>query len=209
MSMNPLETAGRRLRLLIVDDDPQFRNLLSTLLRSDYLVSLAVNGKDAFEKASAHPPDLMMVDVQMPEWNGIETLGEFRRHPKLAQIPVMMITGDASRQTVMAALAAGADDYVVKSTMSKDELKQKLLTLSRKRKGPGSPTPAPAARPTPQTAVTPPPVARPAAPLATEPTAGEQNRAEMAEATWQTASVAVMEPAPRAQTVQELIDSWD
>jgi PleD family two-component response regulator len=111
-----------RHRLLVVDDDPLFRSLLTSMLRKEFLVSAAIDGEEAYYQALEQPPDLAIVDIQMPRWDGLRTLKAFRAHPILTHVPVMMLTSDASRQTVMAAIQAGATDYVIKTTLARDDL---------------------------------------------------------------------------------------
>lgn len=120
---------SHRIRILIIDDDPMFRSLLLSLLRKDYLVSVAGDGSDGYYKALQHPPDVAVVDIQMPGWDGLRTLKEFRKHPALSDIHVMMLTSDASRETVLAAIEAGANDYVIKTSFSKEEFYSKLDKL--------------------------------------------------------------------------------
>lgn len=116
-------------RILVIDDDPMFRSLVVSLLRKDYLVSVAGDGAEGFQKAREFTPDLMIVDVQMPGWDGIKTLSAMRGHPPLARVPVMMLTGDASRQTVVAAIKAGANDYIIKTGFSRLEFLEKIKRL--------------------------------------------------------------------------------
>jgi len=120
---------SHRIRVLIIDDDPMFRSLLLSLLRKDYLVSVAGDGSDGYHKALQHPPDVAIVDIQMPDWDGLRTLQEFRKHPTLSDVHVMMLTSDASRETVLAAIEAGANDYVIKTSFSKEEFYRKLDKL--------------------------------------------------------------------------------
>lgn len=115
-----------RARVLVIDDDPLFRSLLTSMLRKDYLVSVACDGAEGYYKALEHPPRLAIVDIQMPGWDGLKTLKAFRNHHLLAQVPVMMLTSDSSRQTVMAAIQGGARDYVIKTTLSRDDFLQKV-----------------------------------------------------------------------------------
>lgn len=119
-----------RVRVLVVDDDPQMRNLLVAFLRRDYIVAVAKDGEEAFQKASEHAPDVLLVDIQMPGWDGIRTLQAFRGHPLLKSVRAIVLTADSSRQTVMAAIQAGASDYVVKSVMNKDSLLKKIAVAS-------------------------------------------------------------------------------
>jgi CheY-like chemotaxis protein len=118
-----------RTRVLVVDDDPLFRNLVTTLLRKDYFVAVANDGYEGFFAALEHPPDVAVIDVQMPGWDGLSTLRAFRNHPQLKDVKVMMLTSDASRETVLAAIREGANDYLIKTSFSRDELLQKLTRL--------------------------------------------------------------------------------
>src|SRR5262245_59734422 len=118
-----------RARVLVIDDDPLFRSMITSILRRDFLVSVAAEGADAYYKAIEHPPQLAIIDVQMPGWDGLRTLQSFRAHQALATVPVMMLTSDASRQTVVAAIQGGANDYVIKTTLSRDELLKKTRRL--------------------------------------------------------------------------------
>jgi DNA-binding response OmpR family regulator len=118
-----------RARVLVIDDDPLFRSLITSILRRDFLVSVAADGSDGYYKAIEHPPQLAFIDVQMPGWDGLRTLQAIRAHQALAAVPVMMLTSDASRQTVVAAIQGGANDYVIKTTLSRDELLKKTRRL--------------------------------------------------------------------------------
>ena len=124
---------AKRYKVLIIDDDPLFRSLLVSLLRTDYLVSVATDGADGFYKAVKYPPDIAIVDIQMPEWDGITTLKAFRSHTSLHNTMIIMLTSDASRETVLSAIKEGANDYVIKTSFSKDELKQKVHRLVTRR----------------------------------------------------------------------------
>jgi len=115
-----------RARVLVIDDDPLFRSLLTSMLRNDYLVTVACDGAEGYYKALEHPPLLAIVDIQMPGWDGLKTLKAFHSHHLLSHIPVMMLTSDSSRQTVMAAIQGGAKDYVIKTTLSRDDFLQKV-----------------------------------------------------------------------------------
>ena len=119
----------RRPRILIIDDDPLFRSLIVSVLRADFVVAVASDGEEGYYKALEHVPDLAVVDVQMPGWDGLKTLKSFRSQPSLASIPVVMLTGDASKDTVLAAIQAGANDYVIKVSFSKEEFLGKLNRL--------------------------------------------------------------------------------
>ncbi len=118
-----------RARILVIDDDPLFRSLIVSLLRKEYLVSVASEGSEGFYKALEHPPDAAVVDIQMPGWDGLKTLKAFRSHPALQNVKIMILTSDASKETVLAAIHGGANDYIIKTSFSKEEFYQKLSKL--------------------------------------------------------------------------------
>jgi CheY-like chemotaxis protein len=118
-----------RPRILVIDDDPLFRSLILSLLRRDYVVSVASDGAEGFYKALEHPPAVVVIDVQMPGWDGLKTLKAFRAHPVLREVRAIILTADASRGTVLAAIQGGAHDYVVKTSFSHDEFCRKLARL--------------------------------------------------------------------------------
>ncbi|HBL42050.1 MAG TPA: response regulator, partial [Planctomycetaceae bacterium] len=79
-------------RVLVIDDDPLFRNLMVSFLRREYFVSVASDGSEGFHKALEYPPDIAIVDVQMAVWDGLQTLKAFRSHPTLAHTRIIMLT---------------------------------------------------------------------------------------------------------------------
>lgn len=119
----------KRPRILVIDDDPLFRSLMSSMLAKDFFVSVSSSGSDGFYRAVEHPPDLAIIDIRMPGWDGLQTLKAFRTHPRLSKIQIVILTSDASKETVMAAIKGGANDYVIKTSLSKDILCAKLHEL--------------------------------------------------------------------------------
>tara|TARA_R110002095_G_scaffold1076_3_gene5097 strand:+ start:4063 stop:4665 length:603 start_codon:yes stop_codon:yes gene_type:complete len=118
-------------RVLVIDDDPLFRNLMVSFLRREYIVSVASDGSQGFHKALEYPPDIAIVDVQMAVWNGLQTLKAFRSHPLLSQTKIIMLTSDASKETVIAAIQGGANDYIIKTSFSKSEFLDKVRKFAQ------------------------------------------------------------------------------
>jgi len=118
-----------RPRVLVIDDDATFRSLIVSILRSDFIVSVAADGYEGFCKAREHTPDVAVIDVQMPHWDGIETLKAFRSHAALEQVKIIMMTGDASKETVITSVRCGANDYMIKSNFNKRDIVQKIKRL--------------------------------------------------------------------------------
>ena len=128
--LNPQMPEERR-HILVIDDDPLFRSLMVGVLRRDFDVTVACDGADGFYRALDCKPDVTVLDLQMPGWDGLKTLRAFRAHPSLTDVKVMVLTSDSSRETVLAAIHAGADDYTIKTAFSRDEFRQKLDRLFR------------------------------------------------------------------------------
>jgi len=120
---------SRATRVLIIDDDPLIRTLLVSALRKECFVAVAAEGAEGFAKALELKPDVAVIDVNMPGWDGLKTLEAFRSHIDLRDIKIIMLTADASKQTVMAAVRAGANDYLIKTSFSKADFYRKLNRL--------------------------------------------------------------------------------
>jgi DNA-binding response OmpR family regulator len=103
-------------KILIVDDDPVILKLLTaTLNKYEYSVSTAVNGRLGLEMVADDPPDLVLLDIQMPEVDGFATLEGIKSDPALARVPVVMLTSISSdRDTKIRCLELGADDFLTK-----------------------------------------------------------------------------------------------
>lgn len=112
-------------KALIVDDEPHVRKYISLILKSLGATALveASNGREGFEAYTREKPDLVLLDVNMPVQDGIETLKQIRAHDPDAL--VVMLTSLANRQTVEEAADSGAAHYLRKDT-PRDEL---LATL--------------------------------------------------------------------------------
>lgn len=92
-------------------------------------MAVASDGQEGYHKAVEHRPDVIVIDIQMPGWDGLETLAAIRKNPTLKTVGVIMLTGDSSRDTVIAAIQAGANKYVIKTTFSREDFLAKLKKL--------------------------------------------------------------------------------
>jgi CheY-like chemotaxis protein len=102
--------------ILVVDDDPTCRELLRRILpRSGHAVVVAVNGKDAFKAIAQHPPQLILLDLAMPQMDGLTFLRHLREMPQYRQTPVILCTALAHRDIVRTAALLGVKDYLLKS----------------------------------------------------------------------------------------------
>jgi response regulator RpfG family c-di-GMP phosphodiesterase/serine/threonine protein kinase len=102
-------------RVLIVDDESSIRRLCREVLKGRGVVcDEATNGEEALGKVADEPPDLMLVDVNMPKLDGPELLRRLRANPPTANLKVIMFSGQASGDEMAEMLLAGADDYLTK-----------------------------------------------------------------------------------------------
>ena len=121
--------AGEPRTVLVVDDEPMLRNLLSRLLRMEgYEVIEAPDGKVALEMVSDHDPDLVLLDVMMPERDGLDVLGDLRQ---TSDIPVILVSALGEEADRVLGLKMGADDYVVKP-FSAAELSARIESVLRR-----------------------------------------------------------------------------
>ncbi len=118
------------MRALVVDDSSAMRAFLKMILRGvGYEVSEARNGREGLQAlAVASLPELILLDWNMPEMNGFEMLHELRAEPHYSGIKVMMVTTETEMGEMSRALAAGADEYVMKP-FTRDVILAKLDLL--------------------------------------------------------------------------------
>jgi PAS domain S-box-containing protein len=103
------------MRLLVVDDEEMNRDLLSRrLIRSGYEVLTAASGAEALALLESRPIDLLLLDLMMPGMSGIEVLERVRRKWPASDFPIVMVTAVPEREGIVAAMHAGANDYIVK-----------------------------------------------------------------------------------------------
>ncbi|MGO9078127.1 MAG: response regulator [Streptosporangiaceae bacterium] len=121
-------------RVLVVDDEPQIVRALRINLRvRDYEVHAAATGARALELAARYPPDLVILDLGLPDLDGVEVIGGLRGW---TDAPIIVLSGRADSADKVAALDAGADDYVTKP-FGMDELLARMRAVSRRAAGDG------------------------------------------------------------------------
>jgi two-component system, chemotaxis family, chemotaxis protein CheY len=118
------------MKVLVVDDSRAIRRILSSMLTEiGFAVAEASHGREALEHLRAHADmDLVLVDWNMPEMNGLELVQAVRREERFASIPLMMVTTETEMSQVVRALEAGAQEYVMKP-FTKEVIEEKLRVL--------------------------------------------------------------------------------
>jgi two-component system, cell cycle response regulator len=117
--------------ILIVDDEPRNRELLEAILKpAGYTLAMAADGREALAQTLDLKPDLILLDVMMPDINGYEVCETIREDPELAEIPVIMVTALNDRESRLRGIEAGADDFLTKPVDGL-ELKARAKTITR------------------------------------------------------------------------------
>jgi len=125
--------AGKNI--LLVEDNPVNRRLAVFLLRSQgYQVREASTAKEAFEMLTAEIPDLIVMDIQLPGMDGLETTRKLKEQPATADIPVIAVTSYAMKGDREKALAAGCAGYVTKPIDKNTFIQEVTAHLSSKSK---------------------------------------------------------------------------
>ena len=119
----------KKYRLLVVDDEIRILNFLRSNLRAlGYEVVTASNGLEALEQFHASHPDLILLDILMPEMNGLDVLKEIRG---FSMVPVIFLSAKGNERDKIAGLDMGADDYIPKP-FSPDELVSRIEAVMRR-----------------------------------------------------------------------------
>lgn len=110
------EDLGNRSQcVLVADDDPLLRSLLETSLRNEgYVVLSASNGHEVVQLAQQHLPQLVLVDLMMPQMDGYEAIRQMRNDTRISHIPMIVMTARMRPDDVVVGFETGADDYIVK-----------------------------------------------------------------------------------------------
>ena len=120
------------IKILVVEDDPDIVEILKyNLKNSGYSVKSAVNGVDAIKKAKKYIPDIILMDVMMPEMSGIEACEEIKNIDQLSQAIIIFLSARSEDYTQISAYDAGADDYISKPVKPKILLK-KISNIAKK-----------------------------------------------------------------------------
>ena len=119
-----------KTKVLIVDDDSRNLRILEEILSDDFEVEEAVNGSEALEKASQFMPDIILLDIMMPDIDGLEVCKRIRENKNLSFIKIILVSGKARQDEKMEGYEAGADDYITKP-FDDDELLVKVKVFAK------------------------------------------------------------------------------
>ena len=121
-------------RVLIVEDEPDIRDLLAFHLERDgYQVSKSKSGADALRQIRISPPDLVLLDLMLPEMSGLEVCRRMRQDPATAPLPIIILTAKGEEVDRVLGLELGADDYITKPFSPKEVVARVRAVLRRSR----------------------------------------------------------------------------
>lgn len=126
------ETTTLKRRILVVDDEEDMLDLIrEPLLREGFEVLTALSGRDALKIIRSQTPDLVLLDLMLPDLDGLEVCRQMKWDPVTARIPVLMVTGKSDEADVVLGLGLGAEDYVTKPFRIK-ELIARIKVIHRR-----------------------------------------------------------------------------
>lgn len=122
-------------KIIIIEDEPLVAKIYKKALeRENHEVHVAIGGKDGVEMIVEEKPDLVLLDIMMPEPNGIIVLDKIKSNSKTAEIPVVMLTNLSDVHDVELATQKGADDFWVKIDARPEEFSKKVEEILEKKK---------------------------------------------------------------------------
>jgi DNA-binding response OmpR family regulator len=121
------------VKVLLIEDDVRVRELYELVLKMDeYQVVTAETGEDGLVKAVSENPDLIFLDIRLPDMNGLKVLEHLRQEDKTASIPVVILSNLDDEKTISRGVSLGALEYVVKSRITPQDLSKRVKDYNKK-----------------------------------------------------------------------------
>lgn len=128
-------------KILVIEDDKDIAELIEFNLRAEnYRVELSHNGKEGLQRAQKAPPDLILLDLMLPDLSGLEICKELKRNDRTKHIPILMVTAKGTEVDRVVGFELGADDYLAKP-FSTRELTLRVKAILRRTQSKGAETP--------------------------------------------------------------------
>jgi len=117
----------KKIKVLIIEDEKEVSELYKLKLTiDDYDVITATSGQEGLKKAFKDSPDLIFLDIKMPKMDGFEVLKRLRENPKTKKTPVVILSNFDEEDMVERGLTLGADEYLIKSQFTPEEISSKV-----------------------------------------------------------------------------------
>jgi len=114
-------------KILIVEDDEFLRSLtVKRLEKENYNIEVAMDGKVALEVLTTYSPDLILLDLLLPEIDGFEVLAKIQENPAWSKIPVVVFSNLGQREDIEKAKSLGASDFLIKANFTLDDVTTKV-----------------------------------------------------------------------------------
>jgi CheY-like chemotaxis protein len=117
-------------KLLVADDSVAIRTLITALMETEYHIVTANDGAEAVQKAVEEKPDLILMDIMMPNMDGIQATLQLKQNAKTKDIPVIMLTALSDSDSILTSYDYGADHYLVKP-FDREALKKAIAVLEK------------------------------------------------------------------------------
>jgi DNA-binding response OmpR family regulator len=135
-------------RILIVEDDPDIAELVARFLdKAGFITERANSGREALQSITGRPPDLVVLDLMLPQIDGLEVCRMIRSHESTDAIPIIMLTARAEESERIVGLELGADDYLAKPFSPNELVARVRALLRRAQRGADAAAPSPVPRP--------------------------------------------------------------
>lgn len=120
-------------KILVIEDDKFLRDLMELKLKQEeYQVFTAVDGEDGVKTAKAEKPELILLDIILPNMSGWDVLKALKADPNLSNVPVVLLTNLGEEADVQKGIELGAVDYMVKAHFTPEEIITKVITVLKK-----------------------------------------------------------------------------
>lgn len=120
-----------KLKILIIDDEEDIRDLIEATLEGEFVTSQATCGADGIQKVHTQNPDLIVLDYSMPDMTGIDVCRNLRKDPLFMHLPILMLTGKGEVDDKVRGLEAGVDDYMVKPFVPQELVARVRMLIRR------------------------------------------------------------------------------
>ena len=120
-------------KILIIEDDQFLASMyVEKLEKQGFIVFSTISGREGFQLAKKEQPDLILLDILLPDWDGYQVLRRLKKEKKLKGVPVIMLTNLSEKEQINEAIALGALDYLIKAHFMPSEVVQKIKNVLRR-----------------------------------------------------------------------------